>query len=173
MQPEELLALPVASCAEEDSLLFMWAVWPKLPQAIELMSAWGFTYQTVGFVWVKTYTNPWKPFFGMGFYTRSNTEVVLIGKRGQGRKRKYAGIHQLVEESAQLPEEPAVYRSPILTHSQKPTQVRDNIASLYDGPYLELFARQAPSGWDVWGNQAPTETEPEGMDFDEVLDCTK
>jgi len=167
MQPEELLALPVASCAEKDSLLFMWAVWPKLPQAIELMSAWGFTYQTVGFVWVKTYTNPWKPFFGMGFYTRSNTEVVLIGKRGQGRKRKCASISQLVEESE--PEEPGVFRSPILAHSQKPRQIRDHITALYDGPYLELFARQASRGWDVWGNQAP-ESEPESPDFDDLFD---
>jgi len=37
-------ALPVAELAAEDCALFLWATDTMLPEAIELMTAWGFQY---------------------------------------------------------------------------------------------------------------------------------
>ena len=39
-------------------------------------------------------------------------------------------------------------------HSKKPDVVKDRIVELCgDVPRIELFARQATEGWDVWGNE--------------------
>ena len=165
MQPTELLALPVVDCAEKDAVLLMWAVWPKLPLALQVMSSWGFTFQTLAFLWVKTYADPQNPFMGMGFYTRANSEPVLLGTRGRGRRRKDASVSQLVEEFV----EPEVLRYPVGRHSAKPGILRRRIEQLYDGPYLELFAREAGMGWDIWGNQAPTEPELEPPNFWDIF----
>ena len=44
--------------------------------------------------------------------------------------------------------------SPIEAHSKKPDETRDKIVALMgDRPRVELFARQTPPGWDVWGNE--------------------
>lgn len=46
--------------------------------------------------------------------------------------------------------------------SGKPDEARDKIVALMgDLPRVELFARQTPPGWDVWGN----EVEPTIRDF--------
>ena len=73
----------------------------------------------------------------MGFYTRANAEYCLIGTRGSP-KRKDAGVHSIVEA---VPGR----------HSEKPEEVRHRIERLYDGPYVELFARVRASDWDAWG----------------------
>lgn len=38
---EDLKKMPVADYAAKDCALFLWAIDPMLPQAIELMGAWG------------------------------------------------------------------------------------------------------------------------------------
>ena len=53
MSIDELCALPVAELAAKDSALFMWATFPQLPEALRLIRAWGFTYKSVAFVWLK------------------------------------------------------------------------------------------------------------------------
>lgn len=158
MQPEEIEALPVSECAADDAVLFMWATGPKLLEAIRVMAAWGFSYRTIAFVWVKLTRSGDKPFFGMGFYTRANAEIVLVGTRGKGVRRKDAGVPQIVLDYDGPEEEQ--YASPIEAHSRKPDEIRDRIARLYDGPYVELFARRAAPGWTVWGNQAPEPEQP-------------
>jgi len=156
MQPDEIAALPVAACAEDDAILLLWATGPKLPEALMVMSAWGFRYQTIAFVWVKLTQNE-KPFLGMGFYTRANAELVLVGTRGKGRTRKHAGVSQIVLDP-ETATETETFGLPIAVHSRKPDEIRKRIERLYDGPYLELFAREAPAGWAVWGNEAPAHT---------------
>ena len=53
MSIEDLCALPVADLAAPDSALFLWATFPQLPEALRLIEAWGFTYKSVAFVWLK------------------------------------------------------------------------------------------------------------------------
>lgn len=51
--------------------------------------------------------------------------------------------------------------SPIEAHSKKPDEARAKIISLMgDLPRVELFARQTPPGWAVWGNEV-TPTIPD------------
>lgn len=144
MQPEEILALPVAPLANPQCVLFLWATSPKLPLALEVMSAWGFTFKSVAFVWVKKTKLSNTNFTGMGFYTRQNAEFVLLGTRGSpSLKRMDRSIHQIVE-------------APIGRHSAKPEEVRDRIDRLFAGDRIELFARRRAPSWDSWGFDCPS-----------------
>lgn len=134
--------IDVQSIADDDCILFMWATFPKIAEALELMRLWGFEYKTNAFTWIKTNKKSGTPFWGMGRWTRSNAEVCLLGVKGKP-KRVDMGVHSVVH-------------SPIRKHSEKPPEVRDLILRLVgDLPRLEMFAREAPEGWDVFGNEAP------------------
>lgn len=130
----DLRKLDVASIAEDDALLFMWATSPHLDQAIELGKAWGFAWATVAFVWDKQRVNP-------GFYTMSQCELCLVFKRGRiPTPRGARNVRQLVSE-------------PRAEHSRKPAEVRRRIEVMFpEQRKIELFARDAHlPGWDVWG----------------------
>jgi N6-adenosine-specific RNA methylase IME4 len=126
--------------AARDCALFLWATPPALPEAMELVGAWGFNYTTFGFAWIKT-TKAGKPKIGMGWHTRANAEVCLLAKRGKPAVRA-RDVRQVIE-------------APPREHSRKPDEQYARIERLYDGPYLELFARHRRDGWDVWGDEAP------------------
>lgn len=139
MRPDELARLPVATLAAKDAALLMWATYPQLDVALNLMTAWGFRYTTGGFTWVKrTAVGSW--FRGMGHYTRSNAELCLLGVRGSPAVVSRS-VCQVVD-------------SPRGRHSAKPPEVRDRIVELFgDVPRVELFARERVPGWDAWGNE--------------------
>ena len=143
MQPAEIMALPVDTIACERSVLFLWATSPKLPLALDVMRAWGFIYKTIAFVWVKRNKCAPSYFTGMGFFTRQNAELCLLGVRGSpSLERQDRGVHQIVD-------------TPISLHSRKPDEVRQRIDRLYGGTRIELFARCQAEGWDAWGLEAP------------------
>lgn len=140
MSLEDICKLPVGSISAKDSILFLWATFPQLPAALRVISAWGFKYKTVAFLWLKKNRKADSWFFGLGFWTRGNAEVCLLATRGHP-KRESSKIHQFII-------------SPIEAHSKKPDIVRDKIVELAgDVPRIELFARQTTPGWDVWGNE--------------------
>ena len=58
MSLDDVKALPVSRLAAPDAVLFLWATWALLPEALEVMRAWDFEYKTVGFVWVKFTLTP-------------------------------------------------------------------------------------------------------------------
>lgn len=150
---EYLKALPIASIAADNCILFMWVTFPKLEECFEAIKAWGFTYKTLGFNWVKRNKNSQpdmlnesKWFWGMGRWTRSNPEICLIATKGNP-VRLSASVHSVVD-------------SPLQAHSQKPAIVRDRIVQLCgDLPRIELFSRQAVEGWDSWGNEIENSIE--------------
>jgi len=133
LKTKELKKIPIYEIASDDCLLFMWVTNPHLAQGIELGSAWGFEYKTVAFVWDKMVHNP-------GQYTLSYCELCLVFKRGKiPRPRGARNIKQLV-------------RIPRGEHSQKPIEVMGNIEAMFPSQAkIELFARDRPPGWDVWG----------------------
>lgn len=140
MPLEAIKALPVGSIAADNAVLFLWATWPLLPEAIEVMSAWGFTYKTAGFFWVKKNKTDCGYFFGLGRWTRGNTEVCLLGTRGKPKRASNA-VSQLCFE-------------PITRHSEKPIEIRHRIVELIgDVARIELFARSVSPGWQAWGDQ--------------------
>lgn len=140
MSLEDICKLPIKSISAKDSILFLWATFPQLPAALRVISAWGFQYKTVAFLWLKKNRKADSWYFGLGFWTRGNAEVCLLATRGHP-KRKSKKVHQFII-------------SPIEAHSKKPDIVRDKIIELAgDVPRIELFARQVTPGWDVWGNE--------------------
>jgi len=138
MDLDAIKALPVAELAAPDCVLLMWAIDPMLPQALEVIRAWGFTYKTVGFYWMKT-NRDGSPFTGMGYWTRANPEQCLLATRGSPKR--------LARDVARL------IVSPRREHSRKPDEVQGRIERLLPGPYVELFARQQRPAWDAWGDQ--------------------
>lgn len=134
--------MPVKELAADDCILFMWVTFPTLQEAFSVIEAWGFTYKTVAFAWVKQNRKTSSLFWGMGHWTRANVELCLLATKGTP-KRKSASVHQVII-------------SPIEEHSKKPDVVRDRIIELAgDLPRIELFARQTVHGWDAWGNEVP------------------
>lgn len=124
--------------AADDCVLFLWAINSMLPQALEVIDAWGFTFKTVGFTWVKTNKNG-APFTGMGYWTRQNTESCLLATRGKPQR--------LAKKI------PQVLLAPRGEHSAKPAEIHARIKLLVPGPYMEMFARKRAWGWDAWGNE--------------------
>jgi N6-adenosine-specific RNA methylase IME4 len=152
MSVADICAMPVSEIVGKDAALFLWATWPLLPEAIQVMEAWGFKYKTVAFVWVKGQE---KAFFGLGRWTRGNTEVCLLGIRGKP-KRESAAVRQVLFETTEPLWDTETLAAPRGAHSAKPPEVRERIVSLLgDVPRLELFARERAEGWDAFGNQVP------------------
>jgi N6-adenosine-specific RNA methylase IME4 len=145
MALDDICALPVAGLAATDAVLLVWATPPQLPQALEVIEAWGFTFKTVAFTWVKL-NEDGSPFLGMGFYTRQNAEYCLLATRGAPLPRSDKGVSSVVLSRRR-------------NHSQKPDGQYDRIERLFgrDTRRLELFARRRWPGWDAWGNEAPVE----------------
>jgi len=144
MTETQLIALPVRDICTDDAVLFLWATFPNIRLALDVMYAWDFTYKTAAFVWVKKNRSGIGNFWGMGSYTRANAEVCLLGvSKGTKAAQQVLshGVHSIIE-------------APVLRHSQKPAEARARIEQLMgDVPRIELFARERASGWDAWGNE--------------------
>lgn len=148
MNINDICNLPVQNIADENCVLLIWGTWVmsmngRIQQVIK---EWGFTPKTCAFTWVKRYSNG-KLFYGMGNWTRSNTEFILLATKGKP-KRINAGIGQVIEAMPQK-------------HSQKPNIFRNKILELFgDLPRIELFARTRVHGWDTWGNDEKLKNQP-------------
>lgn len=146
MTMEEIKALRISELADENCALFLWCTFPYLNEQIKLFEHWGFKYRTVGFTWVKTNPKNGKPFFGVGYYAKSNAEVCLLGIRG-----KMKPIANNIS---------SIIIAPRREHSRKPDEVGEKIVRLFGNlPRIELFARQKSEGWDVWGNEVENSIE--------------
>ena len=138
MDLEDIKAIRVP--AADDCALFLWATCPLLPQAFDVIDAWGFTYRTVGFAWTKLNPTGVGLSVGLGYWTRSNTEVCLLAVRGRPRPVSHR-VHSVVI-------------SPRRRHSEKPDEVRERIVALMGNvPRLEMFVRTREPGWDAFGNE--------------------
>jgi N6-adenosine-specific RNA methylase IME4 len=154
MTMDDLCRLPIANIAADDCLLAMWWVPPMPAEALRVVDAWGFKLKTMcGFAWIKETRNQQTDLFGryhfgMGHWTRGNTEHCLLATKGKP-KRVNASVSQLVI-------------APLRRHSQKPDEVAMRLVDLMgDVPRVELFARGERPGWDVWGNEAVNSIELE------------
>lgn len=139
--------LPIGELAEENSVLLLWATFPMLQEAFEVLKAWGFTYKTVAFNWIKQNCDG-TPFFGIGHYTKSNAEICLLAVKGKGLPVLDNRISQIVMSQRQ-------------EHSRKPARIYRLIERLYgqEATRIELFARERRIGWEAWGNEVPKEMQ--------------
>lgn len=130
MTTDDICDMPVADKTTTNAVLFLWATWPLLDDALRVMARWGFEYKTGA---------PWKKNVHVGgFYFLGITELLLVGVRGSS-----------------LPRQSPVgfFDFPRGQHSKKPAEIYDVIERMYDGPYLELFARATRDGWASFGNE--------------------
>lgn len=144
MSLEEILELPVARIARPKSHLYLWVPNALLPDGLEVMARWGFTYKT-HLIWYKVRKDGGPDGRGVGFYFRNVTEVCLFGVRGNlrtgppGRRQ----VNLLATRKG--------------AHSFKPEEFYPLIEACSHGPFIELFARRARRGWTAWGDEAPEE----------------
>ncbi|KKK54227.1 hypothetical protein LCGC14_3086850, partial [marine sediment metagenome] len=134
---KDLAGLPVKDLAHDNAVLFLWATAPMLPDALQVIAGWGFSYKTC-MVWDKVKHN-------FGHYVSVRHELLLIATRGSCTPdvKKLFDSVQTIERTKQ--------------HSAKPEQFRKIIQTLYTkGRKIELFARKESKGWKTWGNQLPT-----------------
>ena len=141
MTEQEICSLPVQNIADENCIIFMWVTDSHLQEALSVINAWGFTYKTIGFTWVKQYANG-SYCYNFSPYVLKSTEICLIGTKGKLKEiKKRNDIKGLVFAER-------------TKHSKKPQEVRNRITELCkDLPRIELFARKTFPGWDVWGNE--------------------
>ena len=155
----DIMALPVEALAAPDCLLWLWAVNPQLPQALEVLRAWGFTFKTAG-TWLKR-TKHGKVSFGTGYILRSSNEPFLIGTRGSPRTTRGTrsaiitdAVQELMEADV-LPHVAVTIEAAAREHSRKPDEAYAACEELMpDVQRADLFSRQPRAGWIGWGNEA-------------------
>ena len=147
MSMADIYKLPVEKLVGENAILFLWVTFPYLKEQLQVFDRWGFKYKTVAFTWIKLNSKNRKPFFGVGYYSKSNAEVCLLGTRGKVLKPKTNKVSSVI-------------LSPRRLHSQKPDEARQRIEQMYPNlSKIELFARQKSKGWDVWGNEVESDID--------------
>lgn len=142
MSLQEIKDLPVEAVVKDTAHLYLWVPNALLPDGLEVMSHWGFTYKT-NLIWYKVRKDGGPDRRGVGFYFRNVTEVILFGVRGKNARTLQPGRSQENIISTQKRE-----------HSRKPDEQYDLIEACSPGPFIELFARGPRKGWFGWGNQA-------------------
>ncbi len=147
MDNHAIASIPVREWVADDALLLLWVTNLRLyPEdtdggvgPLEIIKAWGFRYVTM-LTWHKL-GSP-----GMGYYFRGDTEHVLVGVRGS----------VFIPESERMSNH---FAAPRTGHSVKPDRFYEIVERVSPEPRLELFARRRRVGWDVWGDEAPPESE--------------
>ncbi len=149
MTTEDICNLKISELVADDCALILWVTFPKLTDGIKVMESWGFRYVTIAFNWFKINKNG-SPFFGVGYYTKSNTEIALLGIKGKMKPVSNYVSQVVVTEKER--------------HSKKPDIVHSKIVELFgDLPRVELFARKEKDGWVTFGN------EIDGLDISEAI----
>ena len=130
-------SLPVEALAAADCLLWLWHPAPMTPDALEVISAWGFTFKTAGH-WAKVGMSG-KQSFGTGYLLRNAGEPFMVATRGAPRTTK--GVRSVII-------------APTREHSRKPELAYDAAEKLMpEARRLDLFSRQPRPGWNSWGDE--------------------
>ncbi|WP_299558684.1 MT-A70 family methyltransferase [uncultured Sulfitobacter sp.] len=163
MDLDWIKTLPVRWLAGENCLLWLWATNPMLPQAIDVMAAWGFTFKTAG-TWVKRTTRG-RDAFGTGYVLRSSNEPFLIGAIGKPKTTRSTrstlptydeGLQSLADGGA-WPMGTITIEGPLREHSRKPEECFAAAEGLMpDAQRIEVFSRTDRPGWSAWGNETGT-----------------
>lgn len=134
MSIEEIIKLPIAEIADESCEIYLWTTQKYLPNAFEVLKAWGFKYcQTL--TWCKTPMGT-----GQGGVYCPTTEFLILGRKGKMPKIKRIDTTWWNVKRQNK-------------HSKKPDFFQDLIETVSDAPRLEIFARRERNGWDVWGDE--------------------
>jgi len=119
----------------ENSVLFIWVPNAFLEEGLEVCESWGFDYKT-NFIWIKQ-----KSAYGkLAFYNYGQHEFLFIAIRGSILPKEGILISSIIYADKS-------------THSKKPEIVYEIIESMYQPPYIELFARNKRENWESWGDE--------------------
>ena len=133
MDIEDIRDLPVADLAADDGAhVYLWATHKHLPDAFEMLEAWGARFECL-LTWDK-------PTGVAPFSWQYNTEHVLFARFGDGLQ---------MEEMGQQ----VSFTAPVSEHSEKPDVFYDRVRNASPGPRLEMFARDSRDGFEVWGDE--------------------
>lgn len=148
MSQKELLALPVQELADTNCICLMWTISSYLDAGLELLRHWHFQQKGWAYIWCKTTKNG-RPVGGLRtcYYPEKCCEIVLVGVRGHLDKKKTRGACKQTDIIISVRRE----------HSRKPEEFWHSVNHWLPATEfpnrLEMFAREARPGWDVWGNQ--------------------
>ena len=155
---KDICDLNIKSICDKDCVLLLWVTFPRLQDAFKVIKEWGFTYKTNAFTWVKRNKVSESWFWGMGYYTRANSEICLLATKGKPLKRVSRSVHQVIDDR-------------VMAHSKKPDTARNRIVELFgDLPRIEIFAREKTEGWDVWGNEVESDIDLKPIEIIERKD---
>lgn len=144
----EICELPVQQLLAPTAHLYLWVPNALLPEGIQVLQAWGFTYKS-NIIWHKLRKDGGSDGRGVGFYFRNVTEVLLFGTRGKNARTLQPGRTQVNYMGTRKRE-----------HSRKPDEQYKLIEDCSPGPRLEMFSRGVRKGWTAWGNQAEEAYKP-------------
>jgi len=134
MPTDEICLMPIETLCTKQTVLFIWATNAMLEDALRVIKEWGFKYKS-NLVWIKD-KGP-----SIGWFVQSRHELLLIATR---------------EENMHPNKKPlSWFKAEVSKHSKKPEVVYKTIETMYEGPYIELFARNTTKGWDNYGNEIP------------------
>jgi len=146
----DLCALPMSSVLDDNAVVLLWVIDPMLPHALKVVEAWGLTYKTVGFYWVK-HKRSGAEHMGGGYYTRANPEQAWICTKGKGLPRISSSVRR-------------VLYAPVGEHSEKPDLFFNRAVELFgDVNRADIFARRHRPGWTCLGN------ELDGLDIRDAI----
>lgn len=136
METADIAKLPVGHLARGNCLLLLWACGCMLPQALDVLKAWGFTFKSE-IIWRKVTKNG-KPRMGVGYRVRTLHEPILVATNG-------APDH---------PAFPSLFDGVAREHSRKPDEFYEMVRAKTLGlNRCDLFSRQSHAGFDGWGNE--------------------
>ena len=147
MTLDEIKSMPIPSLMLPDSFIHLWVTNAVLlsGQAKEVLDAWGYTPVSI-LCWLKETGGR----LALGNFYRNNTEHVIVAKRGNPKVNFHG--------------QPTYLIAPAQEHSHKPEEYHEIARRFSDGPYLEIFARRPYPGWDVWGNEVPSDIRIAGYE---------
>lgn len=155
MTDKEILNMPIAAIANNDSYLLLWVTNNHQYLGFQCLERWGFTHRST-FTWEKV-TKDGRPHIGMGHYGRNCTEHFLVATKGEPGSFSTHGLTNI----------PNIIRARRREHSRKPEEFWmianqlaeklencEELGQLSQPSRIELFARQQRSNWDCWGAEA-------------------
>ena len=143
MSKKELLELPIQDCSDNNCYLWLWVTnskdketkEPILKMSFDLIDKWGFEYYTM-ITWnKKTGPCPFGPY-------QIITEHILFAYKGSAKFKK-----------SSLGKMQTMFTEASTMHSVKPNSFYADICKYFDGPRIDVFARQKRLGFDGWGNE--------------------
>jgi len=132
MTVEEICALPVASLAQDDCVLWLWTTNAFMRSAYQCLDAWGFKEKTI-LTWDKE-------IMGLGDWLRNSTEHCILAVKGR--------------PVVSLTNQVTLIRERRREHSRKPDAFYTMVNALCPGSKLEMFSRTSRDGWASWGAES-------------------